>query len=64
VPGKAAYLALESDPELEFEFMLAEKLARTVAELRASLSGAEWILWTRYYARRRQDEELAALKAK
>lgn len=43
---------------------MAEKLGRTVAELRASLTSHEWILWTRYYARLAQREELKNLEAK
>lgn len=42
---------------------MAEKLARTVGELRASLTQEEWILWTRYYARKAQAAQLEARKA-
>jgi allophanate hydrolase subunit 2 len=63
VPGKAAYVRLENDADLEFEFMLAEKLGRTVAELRATLDNAEFVLWSRFYARRNQQAELARLMA-
>jgi hypothetical protein len=37
-------------------------LGRTVAELGA-LDHAEFVLWTRYYARKAQAEELERLKA-
>ena len=39
--------------------MLAEKLGRTVAELRASLSNDEYVGWAMYYARKAQRDELA-----
>jgi hypothetical protein len=63
VPGKAAYLALESDPDLEFEFMLAAQLGRTVVELRAAIGNDEFVMWSRYYARKHQREELAQKRA-
>lgn len=39
------------------------KLGRTVAELRASLSNAEWVRWCTYYARKGQAAELRAKSA-
>lgn len=57
MPGKAAYLALENDPDLEFEHYLGEKLSRTVTEVR-SMDNAEFVMWTRYYARKAQRREL------
>ena len=62
-PRKAAYLAFEADPELEFEFYLAEQLHMTVARLREEMSCDEMLRWSVYYARRRQAEELAAKRA-
>ena len=63
-PRKAAYLALESDPELEFEFFLAEQLGgTTVEELRRRMSNAELLMWSTYYGRKAQNAELAAKKA-
>ena len=62
MPGKAAWLALENDPDLEFEFYLAQKLSRTVAELRL-MGNDEFVLWTRFYARKAQAEELERLRA-
>lgn len=44
------------------EFFLAGKLGRTVAELRESLSNAEWVQWGVYYARKAQRQELEAKK--
>jgi hypothetical protein len=60
VPGKAAYLALDGDPDLEFEFFLASKLGVMVADLRERMSMSEYVMWTRYYARKAQRDELAA----
>ena len=60
VRRKAAYLEFENDPELEFEFFLAEQLKMTVARLRAEMSNDELLRWSVFYARRRQLEELAA----
>jgi hypothetical protein len=51
---------METIPGLEFEFFLAEKLSRTVAELRASLSNKEFVEWGIYYAREAQRKELQA----
>lgn len=62
MPGKAAYLRLENEPGLEFEFYLAQKLSRTVAELRG-MGNDEFVLWTRFYARKAQADELERLKA-
>jgi hypothetical protein len=55
-------VALEENPDLEFEFFLAQKLSRTVAELR-QMGNDEFVLWTRFYARKAQREELARLQA-
>jgi hypothetical protein len=55
-------MALEENPDLEFEFFLAQKLSRTVAELR-QMDNGEFVLWTRFYARKQQAEELDRLKA-
>lgn len=52
---------MESTPELEFEFYLAQKLGRTVAELR-KMSQQEFVGWSVYYGRMAQREELARLK--
>ena len=59
MPRKAAYLALESDPEWEFEHFLAEKLGgMTVRELRERMSNDELLRWSVYFGRRAQDAEL------
>jgi hypothetical protein len=59
-----AYLALETNPTLEFEFFLAQKLGMTVARLRVELSNEEFTYWGTYYARKAQRQELETLKAK
>lgn len=58
VPGKAAYRALDGDDDLEFEFYLAEKLGLIVADMRARMPQAEFVLWTRYYARLNQRQQV------
>jgi hypothetical protein len=57
-PGKAAYLDLERDPELAFEYYLAEKLGRFVSEVR-EMDQAEFVTWSRVFARKAQDRQLA-----
>lgn len=58
-PGKAAYLALEDDGDLEFQFYLADRLRMIRSEMIERMSHAEYVLWTRFHARRQQAEELA-----
>jgi hypothetical protein len=53
VPPKA----IATDPTLKFEFFLAEKLSRTVAELR-EMSNDEFLHWQAYYALEAQQIEL------
>jgi hypothetical protein len=65
VPTKAAYLAFEEDPSLEFEFYLAEKVFHcTVAELRVRLDQSEFGQWGVYVGRKAQRDEMAMLKSK
>lgn len=64
MPTKAAYQAFEASPETEFEFFLAQKLSRTVAELRTGISQQEFLEWGVFYARKAQREELEMTKAK
>jgi len=52
-----------TDPTLEFEFFLAQKLSMTVATLR-QMPAAEFLGWQMYYARKAQRDELEMLKAK
>lgn len=54
---------METNPTLEFELFLAQKLGRMLGELRAMPNG-EFVLWSMYYARKAQREELETLKAK
>lgn len=55
---------METNPELEFEFFLAQKLSRTVDELRQALSQQEFMQWGVFYARKAQREELAMAKGR
>lgn len=54
---------MENDPDLEFEFFLAQKLGMTVGGLRAGMSSQEFMEWGIYYARIAQRQELERLKA-
>ena len=53
---------MERNPELEFEFFLAQKLSMTVAQMRQQVSSEEFLHWYIYYARKSQREELEVLK--
>lgn len=64
MPVKAAYLALQTSPDLEFEHFLAVKLSMTVQEIRARMTHAEFVRWDMYYARIAQQQELEQLTAK
>lgn len=52
--------AFTANPDLEFEFYLAQKLSMTVGELRERMSNAEFVQWVAYYSKRAQAQELAA----
>jgi len=51
-------------PVLEFEFFLADKLGRTVGELRASMTNYEFGYWYIYHARIAQRREMEIKSAK
>lgn len=53
---------METDPTLEFEFYLATKLGRTVAELR-QMDQAEFGQWCVYYGRMAQRQQLEMSKS-
>ena len=42
---------------------MAEQLHRTVGELRTTMGNDEFVMWTRYFSRKAQREELERLKA-
>ncbi len=50
---------MEIDPSIEFDHYLAERLGMTVADMRARMSGPEYLGWQIYYARKAQRQELA-----
>ena len=50
------WLEFETDPELEFEFYLAQKLGKTVAQMRAEMNNEEFMRWAIFYGRKRQRE--------
>jgi len=61
MPPKVIYMQMETT-DLEFEFYLATKLGKTVAEVR-QMSQAEYIGWTVYYGRKAQRLELERAKS-
>jgi hypothetical protein len=50
---------MDDDPELEFQFYLAQKLGMTVGRLEREMSNIEFVRWAVYYGRKAQREELA-----
>lgn len=56
--------AFETNPALEFDHFLAQKLGMLVADLRERMSAQEFLAWEIYYARKAQREEMEMLKAK
>lgn len=64
MPTKAKYKAFEADPELEFEFFLADRLRMTVADLREKMTYDEFVSWGIYHARIAQKRELEMAKAR
>lgn len=53
---------METDPALEFEHYLAQKLGMTVDDLRERMSTDEFMRWQVYYGRLAQTQQLAAGK--
>lgn len=60
MPTKAWYLRFEDRPDLEFDFFLAAKLGMSVAQMRETVAGDEWVGWAMFYGRKGQRDELAA----
>lgn len=59
MPTKAAYLKLETDPTLNFEFFLCKELKLgTVREMRQRMEQHEFQMWAVFYARKAQAMEL------
>ncbi len=63
MPTKVIYELMETDPAIEFDHYLAEKLGMPVAEMRRRVSNAEWMSWNVFYSRRNQRRELANAQA-
>lgn len=57
-PRRKAYLEIEDDPDAEFEMYLAEKLRKTLGEIR-EIPNAEYIRWYVWFGRKAQQQELA-----
>lgn len=53
-----AYWEFENNPELEVEFLVAERLGMTVAGLRANMSADEFVRWGVFLARRGQRRQV------
>lgn len=49
--------------ELEFEHYLAEKLGRTVGELRRTITAEEFVRWSVYYGRKAQRIEQSRIES-
>lgn len=58
MPRKATWLRFETDSSFHFDFYLAEKLGKTVDEIRR-MPAEQWMQWSVYYGRRAQQQELA-----
>lgn len=63
MPTRPPFKEFEANPELEFRYLLAQKLGMTVAEMAHRMSNDEYVHWQIYYARKAQREELERLKA-
>lgn len=60
MPTKAAYELLETNPDLEFDHYLTEKLGwGSVERMRRGMLAAEYLRWKVYYARKAQRRQLA-----
>lgn len=53
---------METDPSLEFDHFLAQKLGMTAARLRVQMSNQEYVEWSVYFGRKAQREELELAK--
>lgn len=53
---------MESNPSLEFELFLAQKLSMTRDRLRDEMSSEEFLDWQVYYGRKAQRQELEISK--
>ncbi len=54
---------MENDPDLEFEFYLADRLSMTVHNLRRTMSNEEFVSWAIFHGRKAQRQELATKMA-
>lgn len=60
MPPKAMYLEMETDPSIEADCFLAEKLGKTLGEIRA-MPAADWVTLSVYYGRKAQRAQLAGV---
>jgi len=59
VTTKVIYQEFQDNPDLEFEFQLAERLSTTVGDLRTRMGSDEYERWKIYFGREQQRRELA-----
>ena len=52
---------MDAAPELEFDFLLAERLGMTVADMRARMSNEEYLNWGVYLGRQAQRRQVASV---
>ena len=64
MPTRRRTKAFESNPTLEFEHYLADRLSMTVDRLRVEMSAAEFYRWGVYYGRKAQRAELEMLRGR
>jgi hypothetical protein len=53
-----------SDPDLLFEFFLAEEKRCLVSELRERIGNDEFIYWVAYYGIKAQQQEMQSMRMK
>lgn len=51
------WLTFQQNPELEFEFYLAQQLGMTVTGLREGMSNDEFVAWGIYFGRQAQEQQ-------
>jgi hypothetical protein len=58
------WLRFETDPAFNFDFVLAELLGCTVAEMRRRVSAEEYVAWGVFLGRRAQRKQMDAMRAR
>lgn len=63
MPPRRHTKAFETSPDLEWEFYIADRLGRTVGEMRESMSADEFTRWVVFHQRKAQRHELAVRRS-